>query len=211
MQDREDLTIYIGAFKYEQFIEQIKTFHGNIAPGVVLGGIMLEFARRHLPEGCIFDAVCETGYCLPDAVQILTPCSIGNGWLKVLPWGRFALSLYDKYTGEGIRCFLDPAKTVKWPELHSWFLKLKPKKEQNLEGILQDIKMACFSIYGLQKIRIKNTFRRKHEKGDIAICPSCHEAYPKKDGNVCLGCHLMDQFDYYLSDQEPLSDGEVKK
>ncbi|HOP46983.1 MAG TPA: formylmethanofuran dehydrogenase subunit E family protein [Desulfobacteraceae bacterium] len=191
----------IGSFTCDEFLEKIRTVHGSTAPGVVLGGIMLDYARRHLPEGCIFDVVCETRSCLPDSVQILTPCSLGNGWLKVIPLGRFALSLFDKYSGKGIRCFLDPAKTVKWPEIHSWFLKLKPKKDQDLEGILQDIKMASFSIYGLQNILVKDFFRKKQQKGDIAICPSCHEAYPEKDGNICLGCQAMDQDAYYLANK----------
>ena len=63
-------------------------------------------------RGCLFDAICETRNCLPDAVQLLTPCTIGNGWLKVVNVGRFALTLYDKYQGEGVRVYLDPAKVA---------------------------------------------------------------------------------------------------
>jgi len=51
-----------------------------------------------------FDAVCETQACLPDTLQMLTPCTIGNGWLKIFDFGRYALALYDKYAGQGIRC-----------------------------------------------------------------------------------------------------------
>ena len=85
----------------------------------------------HLPAEILFDAVCETRNCLPDAIQLLTPCTIGNGWLKVVNVGRFALSLYDKYEGEGVRVFLDPVKVADWPEINNWYLKLKPKKEQD--------------------------------------------------------------------------------
>jgi formylmethanofuran dehydrogenase subunit E len=60
----------------------VKSFHGYVAPGVVLGGVMVDLARRQLPPEVLFDAVCETRHCLPDAVQLLTPCTLGNGWLK---------------------------------------------------------------------------------------------------------------------------------
>ena len=190
----------IEPFSFGRFVNQVRSFHGAVAPGVVLGGIMLEYARRHLPEDCIFDVVCETRACLPDAVQILTPCTIGNGWLKVLPWGRFALSLFDKYTGDGVRCYLDPAKTRAWPELHSWFMKLKPKDEQDSTLILDTIKTASFSICGLQNIWVNDLFRKTRKKGHIAICPSCHEAYPEKDGSICLGCQATDPDAYYLED-----------
>ena len=85
----------------------------------------------------LFDAVCETRNCLPDAVQLLTPCTIGNGWLKVVNVGRFALNLYDKYEGKGVRVFMDPVKVADWPEINTWYLKLKPKKEQDSALLLE--------------------------------------------------------------------------
>ncbi len=38
---------------------------------------------RNLPPDILFNSLCETNKCLPDAVQLLTPCTVGNGWLKV--------------------------------------------------------------------------------------------------------------------------------
>lgn len=62
----------------------------------MIGGIMADFAMQQLPSNTLFDAISETTYCLPDAVQLLTPCTTGNGWLRVFNLGRYALSLYDK-------------------------------------------------------------------------------------------------------------------
>ena len=109
----------------------VQAFHGYPAPGVLIGGYMVAAAQQRLPAGTLYDAVCETRSCLPDAIQLLTPCSVGNGWLRVLHFGRYALSLYDKYTGEGWRIFMDPEKLEAWPEIKTWFFKLKPKKEQD--------------------------------------------------------------------------------
>ena len=66
--------------------------------------------------GYQYITVPETRACLPNSVQLLTPCTTGNGWLKVMDLGRFALSLYVKYQGEGIRVNLDSAKARGFPD-----------------------------------------------------------------------------------------------
>ena len=82
-------------------------------------------AIRNLPDGVLYDAICETRSCLPDAIQLLTPCTMGNGWLKIIHLGRFALTLYDKQNYEGVRVFLDAEKVEAWPEIKAWYFKLK--------------------------------------------------------------------------------------
>jgi formylmethanofuran dehydrogenase subunit E len=178
----------IGPFDFDEFLQRVGAFHGNVAPGVVIGGIMVEMARNHLPPEILFDAVCETSNCLPDAVQLLTPCSTGNGWLKVVNLGRFAIALYDKYQGEGVRVFLDPAKIGNWTEIQNWYLKLRPKKEQNSEKLLDQIKAAGTEILGWHSIKIRPQFLQKRSKGRIEICPLCREAYPAKHGGLCRAC-----------------------
>jgi len=89
--------------KPECYLEMVKAFHGHVAPGMIFAGLMVDLAYRNLPPGEFFDAVCETRACLPDAIQILTPCTVGNGWLRIVDIGRFALSFYEKYTGDGVR------------------------------------------------------------------------------------------------------------
>ena len=89
----------IGSRTHEEFMEEARAFHGYPAPGLIIGGYMVELAKRHMPEGVLYDAVSETAHCLPDAVQLLTPCTFGNGWLRVLPFGIYAVTLYDKATG----------------------------------------------------------------------------------------------------------------
>jgi len=175
-------------FDIEEYIHRVQSFHGHVAPGVVIGGFMVHLAKTQISDKVLFDAISETPACLPDAVQLLTPCTVGNGWLKIINFGRFALSLYDKSQGNGVRVFLDPAKLERWPEIKAWFLKLKSRKEQSYEGILSQIKQAGVEICGVRPIQIKPEFLKKRDKGKIVICPSCGEAYPLNDGNVCLAC-----------------------
>jgi len=180
--------MHIGPYTFEEFLSLVESFHGSAAPGVVLGGIMVEAARGRLAEGILFDAVTETRACLPDAVQLLTPCTIGNGWLKVMDLGRFALSLYDKYTGEGIRVYLDPARVGDFPEIKSWYLKLKPKREQDKDLLLAQIREAGTSILSWQPVALRPQFIGRKSRGNMTICPVCREAFPAQDGGICRAC-----------------------
>ena len=114
-------------FDMEEYLHLVQSFHGHAAPGVLVGGFMVHAARARIPEAVVFDAICETPVCLPDAIQLLTPCTVGNGWLKIINLGGFALSLYDKDQGDGFRVFLDPKKLDNWSEIKTWFFELKPK------------------------------------------------------------------------------------
>ena len=102
--------MHIGPYSFEEFKRLAENFHGYAAPGLLVGGYMVELAKRHLPEGTLFEAVVESRKCLPDAVQLLTLCSTGNNWMKIHNLGRYAVSLFDKHTGEGVRVSIDPAR-----------------------------------------------------------------------------------------------------
>jgi len=173
---------------YDEYIEMIKAFHGHVAPGMVLGGFMVDLAYQNLPQGEYFDAICETRACLPDAIQILTPCTVGNGWLRIVDLGRFALSLFEKYTGKGVRVYVDSQKLNDWPELRTFFFKLKPKKEQDSEALIGEINLAHTSIFGVQKVMVDLDSVKSHRRDTFAICPLCGEGYPVNDGEICLGC-----------------------
>jgi formylmethanofuran dehydrogenase subunit E len=178
----------IGTYSYEEYLHLIKSFHGHEAPGLIIGGIMVDYALNSLPQGEFFDAISETTVCLPDAVQLLTPCTIGNGWLKIFDYGRYALSLFEKYNGEGIRIYVDPAKLAQWPEVNGWFMKLLTKKEQDRDRLFGQIKEAGRTILGKQSVQVKPAFLGKEKLGKVAICPRCGEAYPLRDGAMCRPC-----------------------
>src|SRR4030042_1863444 len=69
----------ILSYTFEEYFERVQSFHGFAAPGVVIGGFMVDLAYQHLPEDRLFDAICETAKCLPDAIQLLTSCTVANG------------------------------------------------------------------------------------------------------------------------------------
>jgi formylmethanofuran dehydrogenase subunit E len=180
----------IGPYSYDQFIEKIKAFHGSIAPGIVAGGFMVDLARANLPQGEFFDVICESQHCLPDAVQLLTPCTIGNRWLKIVETSRYALTFYNKYTGEGIRVYLDAEKLQAWPAIRAWFLKETPKKDQDLQQILDEFQRAGTSIYSTAKATVKPSYITSpgKKRSGVGLCPSCGEAYRTDLGETCPAC-----------------------
>ncbi|MFO7568573.1 MAG: formylmethanofuran dehydrogenase subunit E family protein [Smithellaceae bacterium] len=178
----------ICTYSYEEYIHLVKSFHGTLAPGLLIGGFMVDLAMKHLPEGEFFDAVCETPVCLPDAVQILTPCTIGNGWLSVVPFGKFAVTLYEKYSGKGVRVYLDMDKLNAWPEIHDWYLKKKKKHEQDADALFGQIRQAGHRLLSVQHLQVEPDKIRRKKMGPVAVCPVCNEAYPTRDGDQCRSC-----------------------
>ena len=178
----------IGPFSFGEFVNRVKEFHGFPAPGVVLGGVMVDLVLKNLSPDILFDALCETNKCLPDAVQLLTPCTVGNGWLTIRDWGRFALALYDKKTGTGIRVVLNRARVEEWPEIMDWYYKLKPKKEVDTDKLLQAIQGSGPTLCSLQGIQVAPTLLERKSRGNRVVCPQCQEASPATAPGLCLAC-----------------------
>jgi formylmethanofuran dehydrogenase subunit E len=179
----------IGCYTFEEYCERVRAFHGALAPGILVGGFMVEMARRNLPENTLFDVISETVECLPDAVQLLTPCSVGNQWLRIIDVGRFAVTLYDKDTGEGARVHLDSAKLEAWPAINEWFMKLKPKKQQDRDRLVEEIRTAGTDICTIERMTVRADFLRGTHQKSVSVCPICNEAYRGEEGPVCPVCN----------------------
>ncbi len=175
-------------YSFETFIEAVRGFHGHAAPGLVLGGRMVHLASSALPSGILYDALCETANCLPDAIQMLTPCTIGNGWLRVEPLGRFALALFDKSTGRGLRVALDAGRLDAWPAIKAWFFKLKDKADQDAGRLMEQIRLADDGILRLQPIQVRPDALGKRSLGPRRLCAECGESYPARHGPTCRAC-----------------------
>ncbi len=178
----------ILSYTFEEYVDRARAFHGFAAPGVVLGGFMVALACRDFPEERLFCAISETPKCLPDAIQLLTAKTIGNGRLTVVNLGRYALTLYDISDGVGTRVSLDLARVEASPEIKTWLFKLKPKKEQDYQLLMKEIRDAGPGICRIERVRVSGRFLKKTHRGDMTVCPGCKEAYPAADGAACLGC-----------------------
>ncbi len=169
-------------------MEVDRKFHGNPAPCLIIGAYMVEQAKSHMPGGVLYDAVSETSYCLPDAIQLLTPCTIGNGWMRILNFGLYAMSLYDKRTGEGVRVRLDLDRLDAWPSIRAWYMKTTPKKEQDSDLLQEEIYEAGISILSAQPVTVKAEYVGRPDRGGIVRCAICGEPHPGVFGAVCRSC-----------------------
>ncbi len=122
----------------------------------------------------------------PTPFQLLTPCTVGNHWLKIVDTGRFAAVFYDKETGGG-EDFPEHGTYEALSAVNEWFLKLIPKKDRDLNAIIDGINIAD---------RLFSTLPRGSgpegtpcaPQGSPVVCPVCGEAYPPSHGPVCRGC-----------------------
>lgn len=182
----------LGSYTHEEFMDVATKFHGYPAPGIIIGAYMVEYAKQFvkpmLEDHGLFNAISETGQCLPDAIQILTPCTVGNGWLTICNSGRYAMSLYNKYNGKGVRVYIDYDKLEPYPTIKEWLMKLKPKREQDSDKLQEEIKEAKTAILSVQEIEALPRYYGKHGKGGITRCAMCHEPIPARDGIICKAC-----------------------
>ncbi|MCX8124527.1 MAG: formylmethanofuran dehydrogenase subunit E family protein [Spirochaetes bacterium] len=179
----------ICGYSVDEYIHMIEKFHGSVAPGVLIGGLMVDILWTRRDKEKFYDFLCETAVCLPDAIQLLTPCTYGNGWLKVIHTGRFAMTMFEKYHGDGTRAYLDTMKLKQYNEITNWFFKLKPKEAQNKELLIHQIIDAWDDIISVQKVKVCQNYIGKDKLGAVGVCPRCGEAYPLKDGKLCRVCN----------------------
>jgi hypothetical protein len=55
----------IGQYSPAEYKRLIESFHGSVAPGMLIGGIMVDAALERLNTTQLYDAICETSSCLP--------------------------------------------------------------------------------------------------------------------------------------------------
>ena len=151
----------IRHYTVDEYIDRLTVYHGHFSPGLLLGGFMVDAAAKRMTRYEFFDAISETLLCLPDAIQILTPCTVGNGWLKIIDTGRFAIALYEKQSGDGVRVSIDVSKLNPYPELRNWFMRLVAKHEQDHDALKQEILAAGPGILSLKNIKVVPAYRGK--------------------------------------------------
>ncbi len=171
-----------------ELLEEIQQFHGFVAPGVLIGAFMIDRVYEHLEKGIEADAIVETRHCLPDAIQILTPCTIGNGWLKIVDFDKFALTMYNRHDFKGYRVWMDLDKAKAHDNVYNWYMGLVSKKELPIEVLKDSIFAAGSTVFSVQAVKVSPEYGRREKKGEMAVCHQCNEAYSTWQGEVCMSC-----------------------
>ncbi len=58
----------IGTYSIEEYLHLIKSFHGSMAPGLIIGGFMVDW-RSRTSEGGVLRRPLRDPVCLPDAFR----------------------------------------------------------------------------------------------------------------------------------------------
>ena len=165
----------------------LEHFHGDRTPGLILGALMVDWAFELLGIDSDPKAVVESRHFLPDAVQILTPCTLGNGRLVALDWNKMALSLFDRRRLAGYRVWLDLKKTRAIASIYAWQMNLPLPPRVFTDDIISDLLMAGRAVLSSRAIPVTRPFIPPRP-GAMTVCPKCGEAYPASHGDHCRAC-----------------------
>jgi formylmethanofuran dehydrogenase subunit E len=170
-------------------IEKVVPFHGYLSTGAFIGIQMLNIARRVL---CVNDGerlfvICETYNCLPDPFQVLAGSTIGNKGLKIIDHGKMAATISKRSPigsrVKAVRIMLDPAKTARYPRLHSWFMKTCKVPHEEVVSILLEAKDSVYTWEVLEAV-VPEKPRKQ-----ITLCRECGESFvQREEEELCQAC-----------------------
>lgn len=188
----------ISFTSFDDFIEEARMFHGSASPGLMIGASIVELALHSMGRTKNYHALCETERDLPDAVQLLTPCTTGNGRLHVLSLGRFAMTLFRLQNGKGVRIYLDLGKTAGWPHIRRWALQNMEGGEKEQIRLEHEIRKAGISILSATSVQMRTVFMHEAALGPMSACISCGEPHPASTGQLCRACAGQSPYVPYL-------------
>ena len=183
-----------------QQILRVSEFHTYPAPGVLIGAFMVDYALELLGETSDkkLYGVCETPKCLPDALQVIARCTTGNNRLRVVPIGKFAITLNtpsESETTEAIRVYVDLTKLKEYPMIDIWYANSPAYDKHTMKGRLQEeIFKAGRNILSSERVRV---IVKKKKKWTSVTCPCCGETVPDYliEGDRCGACGSMKYYE----------------
>jgi formylmethanofuran dehydrogenase subunit E len=179
-----------------QQILRLSEFHTYPAPGVLIGAFMVDYALELLgvtPDRKLY-GVCETPKCLPDALQVIARCTTGNNRLKVVPIGKFAITLNaptESEVAEAVRVYVDLEKLRHYPTIDIWYANSPAYDKHTMKDRLQDeIFRAGRNILSSEQVRV---MVKKKKKWTSVTCPCCGETVPDYliEEDRCGACGSM--------------------
>lgn len=181
-------------------IQECAIFHTYPAPGVLIGAFMVDYALELLkanPDQKLY-AVCETPKCLPDSLQVMAHCTTGNNRLRIVPIGKFAITLNaptESETTDAVRVYVDLEKLKKFPTIDTWYANSPAYNKATMKGMLQDeIFQAGRAILSREWVRVAV---KKKKTWTSVTCPCCGETVPDYliEGDHCGACGSMKYYE----------------
>lgn len=121
--------------------------------------------------------------CLPDAIQLLTPCTIGNGFLQLLDWGKFALTAYNRMRLTGVRVGLDLDRIGSYPSIREWFERATQRNAKPpFEAFKAAVLAARADLIIRRPVRMKQALK-VDQRVPTGPCAGCNEAFVLRLGD----------------------------
>ncbi|WP_022665826.1 FmdE family protein [Desulfospira joergensenii] len=186
--------------------KKCEDFHGHVCPGLSIGFRAAREGMKRLRETRAADeemvAVVETDACSADAVQVLTGCTFGKGNFIYKDYGKMALTLFSRNTGEGVRLALKHGALDLDPEHRELLQKVvagqASEEEQSrfdqlhLRRSRDILELDLESLFQVQSVSLPVPEKAKVEPSQA--CAQCGEPVmpskmePRGSEKICRGC-----------------------
>jgi formylmethanofuran dehydrogenase subunit E len=170
--------------------------HGHLSPGVALGIRMSRVALERLGarrRDRRLLAIAETPLCLPDAIQVVTGCTLGNKNMVVKDYGKLALTLIRRDINRGVRVALRENGAPLPGKIRRWVTRRGGKKTRKEEHELAHMLLNLDERYlTIAEVELKSLPRPRRTR--ITACEECGELAPRgltttRDGKrLCRAC-----------------------
>jgi formylmethanofuran dehydrogenase subunit E len=190
----------------DQHFRQLLTFHENLCPRQVLGVRMAILAAGLLGLDLPSDskrafAAVETDGCFADAVSVATGCWLGKRNLRLMDYGKVAVTLVDTATGRGVRVHphrqarlraaaYAPTAGTRWHAQLEGYQRLPTEEllcheSVRLTGVLnmlgEAVPRAACAVCGEEVINARYV-----RVGSQHVCQACADsAYYELEGEPC--------------------------
>jgi Formylmethanofuran dehydrogenase subunit E len=180
---------------WQEDLEQAVNYHGHLCGGQILGLRMAKLGLKllGLKQGDdLRDLVLflESDRCIADAAYVVTGLTLGKRRLKVMPYGKTAMSFLDLKTGQAFRISV---KMKQRPEVGSDLVEFwsKYQDEEVFEWQEVEIDLPAFerpgkpiSVVDCQRCGDEIMDCREVTVDGLTLCKACVEgAYYRRPAN----------------------------
>jgi formylmethanofuran dehydrogenase subunit E len=188
----------------KDLLKELGNFRRVVEPGLAYGVKMIQKAREYLRIKDLRKAnllvISETTRCLPDAIQFLCGCTIGNKRLIIKDYGKMAATFIDRDKNLAVRVTISPKFQRQDVQRSKEFLRLKEKRRfediesRRLKDAFQILDTPEEELLRIQEVEIVEPLPAVFMPSGIIFCENCGESTREdkiqiRDGKkLCLVC-----------------------
>jgi formylmethanofuran dehydrogenase subunit E len=193
----------------ENILLEIGYFRRAVEPGIAYGIKMILGAKNFLKikdfKKVNLLVVAETSRCLPDAIQYLCGCTIGNRRLIINDVGKIAATFIDRDADRAVRVTISSAFQKRDAKNSKKLIQLKEKlnfseiESHRLQVSREILKIPNEELFRIQEVEITEPLSPVFMPTGIVLCEKCGESTREskikiKDGHkLCMVCARVEK------------------